>query len=453
MRAEVVVVGGGISGLVCAFALQRAGKQVVLLEASERPGGLIQSERREGFLFERGPQSFMGTAALRELCRELGIESELIQLDPRAPRYILVNGALMAAPLNPPALLFSPLLSWKTKWSILREPFGQTTPLSEDESIADFVRRKFSAELLDRLAGPFVSGIYAGDPERLSVRSAFPQLYEAEKAKGSILRGVIAAAKAKPGKREGPTLLSFRGGNETLVQGLAERLGPALRCSAEVERIESARPSGFSLTLRKRQGEEQIETNEIVMAAPPDQAGRLLADVKPEFERVLNEIEFAPVAVVSLGYARRDVAHNLNGFGFLVPRSAGLHVLGTVWNSSLFPGRAPDGHVLLTSFLGGATDREAAALNSAALTELTHGEIAPLLGIRSQPALANVHCYRKALPQYNLGHGNRLAKLEACRAACRGLWFAGNYLRGPSIGACVDQALEVAAYVQGSSER
>jgi oxygen-dependent protoporphyrinogen oxidase len=446
-----VVVGGGISGLVCAYALRQAGVDVLLVEASLRPGGSIRSAQRDGYLLELGPQSFSGTPQIRALCRELGIEDQLLEAPARAPRYVLVDGALQQAPLSPPAFFVSSLFNGATKWSILRDVFGRSTPPAADESVAAFVRRKFSAELLDRLVGPFVSGIYAGDPERLSVRSAFPMLYEAEKAAGSIVRGMLRLAKAKKGPREKATLQTFREGNDTLVRTLAAKLGDALRPGATVTAIRhnsSANAPSFELTLQRNGQAETVEAKRVVLATPTDGAARLLRDLAPEFDALLSPVEYAPVAVVSLGYRKADVGHSLEGFGFLVPRSSGLRVLGTVWNSSLFPGRAPKEHALLTSFVGGATDPQAATLSAAELADLVHREIAAFLSIHKEPVFSNVEIYRRALPQYNLGHGERLAAVEKICLQIPGLWLTGNYLRGPAIGACVEQAQEVAKQVE-----
>src|SRR6202030_322714 len=274
--APAIVVGAGISGLVCAYALNKAGIHAHVLEASPRAGGAIGSERRDEFLLELGPQSFSGTAALRDLSADLEIADQLLQAPANAPRYILIKGALRAVPLNPAAMLTSSLVSVRTKWKIARDAFGTTSSPEEDESVAAFVRRKFGEQLLDRLVAPFVSGIYAGDPERLSLRAAFPQLYEAEKSAGSVIRGMMRAAKSRKGPRERPTLLSFRNGNETIVQALATKIGSRLRLGAEVVGIGVHREAGavrFHVRIREARSEEMIVTERLVLATPADVAG------------------------------------------------------------------------------------------------------------------------------------------------------------------------------------
>jgi len=448
-HVQALVVGGGISGLVCAYALRKSGIDAQLVESSSRPGGVINSLSRDGFFLELGPQSFSGTAALRQLSEELGISGELLQAPPRAPRYVLIDGQLQSAPLNPPAFFLSSLIDGAAKRALLRDIFGKAAPPDADESVAAFVRRKFSPQLLDRLVGPFVSGVYAGDPERLSVRSSFPMLYEAEKAAGSIVRGMMRVAKSKKGPRERATLQTFRQGNETLVRALAKNLASALLTDTSVSEISRENEGSFSLKLENRNGGESVSTRCLILATPTDVAANLLSDLDSSFNAALASVEYAAVAVVSLGYRTQDVRHSLNGFGFLVPRSSGIRVLGCVWNSSLFPGRAPEGHALLTSFVGGATDPAAARLTPEELAALVHRELSPVLSIKSEPVFSNVTIWPRALPQYNLGHADRLTTIEKSRARFPGLWLTGNYLQGPAIGACIDRALTVAKEVRG----
>lgn len=452
-HVQALVAGGGISGLVCAYALRKAGIDAHLFEASPRPGGVIQSVTRDGFLIELGPQSFSATAQLRVLIQELGISDQIVQAPTRAPRYVLVEGTLRPVPLSPPAFFTSSLISASTKWGLVRDLLGKSCPPVTDESVAAFVRRKFSPQLLDRLVGPFVSGVYAGDPERLSFRSAFPSLHEAESSAGSIIRGMLRAAKSRTGPRERPTLLTFREGNETLIRALSNNLGPSLHPGVRITGICALNDGSFNMRFESNGVSDLISTKSLIITTPTNVTGNLLSQLDSSFESLLAPIEYAPVAVVSLGYRRSDIRHSLDGFGFLVPRSSGLRVLGTVWNSSLFPGRAPEGHALLTSFVGGATDPSAAALPTEELASLVHGEISTVLSIAADPVFASITIWPRALPQYNLGHGDRLGAIAKLLQKYPGIWLAGNYLRGPAIGSCVEQALSVAEEVREALEK
>lgn len=445
---SVIVVGAGISGLACAYALKKRGVDVAVLEASDATGGLIRSVEENGCLFETGPQSFSTSLQLNALTDELGLTTELVSAPAKAPRYILVNGQLRLVPLSPAAFLGSSLLKWSTKLSILRDPFGKSFPPQEDESVAAFVRRKFKPELLELLVGPFVSGIYAGDPEKISFRAAFPTLYEAEKTAGSLVRGMKAVAKKRTGPRVKPTLASFRRGNQTLVTTLAEKLGDALRTGVRVEQVSRSSDNQFSIATSSG----QFQCEHLVVATPTAVAVTLLRNLAPSASAALAQIEYAPVAVVSLAYRRADVAHSLDGFGFLVPRSAGKKILGAVWTSSLFPNRAPNGHVQVTSFLGGATDPEAASLADSSLVETAHRELSPIIGLKAQPVASRVTAYERAIPQYNLGHTARLATIAADLAKISGLHLAGNYLKGPAIGTCVEHAQQVAECIQADGK-
>ncbi len=448
---SALIVGAGISGLTCAYYLRKSGIDAQLIESSTRPGGVIRSERRDGYLLELGPQSFSGTPQLLDLCRELSIEKELLEAPPRAPRFLILKGQLKQAPLSPPSFFASSLFSLRTKTSILRDIFGRTYPPNADESVAAFIHRKFSPELLDKLVAPFVSGIYAGDPEKLSLRAAFPQLHEAERTAGSIIRGMIRAAKSKSGPKQRPTLQSFREGNETLIHALATNLNSALRTETSVTEIRPSYANSaaqYEVTLTANGSTEKITADNLVLATPTQAAAPLLRSLHAQSTSLLASIQYAPIAVVSLGYKKQDVGHSLDGFGFLIPRSEGLRTLGSVWNSSLFPGRAPEGHALFTSFIGGATDPQAVTLPPDELSSLVHKEIAPLLQIRQAPSFSSVALYPRALPQYNLGHSERLALLHKLRRDLPGIWLAGNYFRGPSIGACVEQARSVAEEIR-----
>jgi oxygen-dependent protoporphyrinogen oxidase len=463
-HVSVLVVGGGISGLVCGYALRRSGIDALVVEAGEQPGGMIRTERQQGYLVELGPQSFSGTEAIRELCSEVGIADQLLEAPARAPRYLLVNGQLRQMPLSPPAFFASSLFSAKTKWSLLRDVFGRSKPAEPDETLGAFTRRKFTPELLEKLLGPFVSGIYAGDPEKLSVRAAFPQVYEAEWATGSVVRGMIRAGKRKAKAANGsaqprrrPTLQTFREGNGTLIQALAARLGTALQtgtCATEIRRevAGDGEPPGCLVTVRTGNSTEQIRAENLVLATATDVAAQLIREISGEVSAILKHVVYAPIAVVSLGYAQSAVGRVLDGFGFLIPRPAGLRILGTVWNSSLFAGRAPAGHVLLTSFVGGATDPAAVSLAESELSQRVHRELTPVLQLRDAPTFAQVTKYERALPQYNLGHAQLMAKAQASLALTPGVFLAGNYLRGPAFGACVEQALAVAKQVKARME-
>jgi protoporphyrinogen/coproporphyrinogen III oxidase len=459
-QVQALVIGAGISGLAAAYALQKSGIETLIIEAATRPGGVIQTAKREGFLLEYGPQSFSGNAAISTICKDLGIESELLRADPKAPRYILIDGKLRAVPMGA-GLLASSFMAGGTRSALLRDVLGKSTPPADDESLANFVRRKFSSTLLDRLIGPFVSGIYAGDPEKLSARAAFPILHEAEALSGSVLRGVLRLRKTRKTQLAGaptekPTLQTFREGNETLILAIAAWLDERLRMNVEAVAIEpldcghEAKAPRFRVAVRSATTNQSIEAERLILAVPADVAARLLSSLDPSFSSPLEQIEYAGVAVVSLGYPLPDIGGSLNGFGFLVPRSSGLRILGTVWNSSLFPGRAPEGDALLTSFVGGATDHAAIQRSSAQLVELVHKDLAPILSIDKEPIFSNVKVWSHAIPQYNLGHTAHLAAIEKLRSRFPGLHLATNYLLGPSVGSCVEQAFKLANEIRVS---
>jgi len=455
---KIMIIGGGISGLACAWRLRQIGLPVLLLERGRRFGGVIDTVEDAGFRFDIGPQSFTSTPVLSELIDELGLSGELLPADPRAPRYILHGGRLVPAPLSPPRLLLTPLLSARTKLRILSEPFRHTYPPDVDESIAAFVRRKFGADLLENLVAPFVSGIWAGDPEKLSLAAAFPAVRRLEEHYGSVIRGALKQRRQNSrgtsgkGSGERPSLCNFRGGLSALVAALTAKLGDSARTDAEIMAIRRSAAAGsriFEVDYRAGGTTESASVVALIVATPADETARLLHGIDPGFGKLLGRIQYASVAQVSAGYRLdqiklRNTENGLKGFGFLVPRSEGLRLLGTVWNSSLFPGRAPEGAASFTSFLGGMTDAEIVSCNPGEIAAVAHSELSAVLGIGGAPVAQRVSRWQRALPQYNIGHQEITAALRDLCAASPGIFLAGNYLAGPSFGACVDRASEVA---------
>ncbi|HEV7967301.1 MAG TPA: protoporphyrinogen oxidase [Candidatus Acidoferrales bacterium] len=445
----VLVIGGGISGLACAYHLQQAGIPLRLLEAESRPGGVIATKVTDGFRFELGPQSFLSTEPLSQLIDALGLKDQLLRANPRAPRYILVGGQLVPAPLAPPSLLTTPLFSAGTKWRLVTEILRRTRPPAGDESIAAFVRRKFGDELLNRFVAPFVSGVYAGDPERLSLRAAFPKVHAFEAQYGSVLRGAMKSRPAKGAPRSG--LCSFRDGMEALPRTLAARLGNSLLLETSVAGLRHRKANGkpwFDVEIARHNHRETLTASAVVIATPTNIASQILLGLSDQFASLFSRIDYAPVAVVSACYRREQMQQPPEGFGFLVPRDEGLRVLGTVFNSALFAGRAPEGMICVTSFAGGATDPKLCELSDEQITETICAEVARVVGVTGRPVTTNLYRYARALPQYNLGHTNIIKSLEALTAATPGLFLAGNYLSGPAIGACVEQAGRTAEAVR-----
>ncbi len=450
------MIGAGISGLACAYRLQRLGVDVTVFESNSAAGGMIESVEQNSVLFEAGPQSFQGTPALLDLIRELGLEPQLQKADPRAPRYVLLHGHLRKVPMSPQALLTSSLLNPVSRWKIASEPFKKSQPPTEEESVAAFVRRKFGHEILEYLVAPFVSGVYAGDPEKLSLKAAFPTLDEWERQYGSVLRGAMKSRPAKEQRAGGPPLCSFTHGVATLPRAMAAKLGDAMQYESRAVSVDStiARQQGNASPVPSceirvvRDGREQsASASAVVIATPAYAAARLLETSSPQLAQTLSGIAYAPVAVVACTYYHQQVGDPLEGFGFLVPRGEKVRTLGTVWNSSLFPGRAHEGSVTITSFIGGATDPEIMDLHEEKVAAIVTEENARILGITGPPVEVAVWKYPRALPQYNLGHGHIVETIRDAERASPGLFFAGNYLEGPAVGKCVENGFQTAEAV------
>ncbi len=434
---DLLVVGGGISGLATAWFARQAGWTVQVLEAAPHTGGKIRSFHEDGYLVEGGPNSLLANdPSFDTLVAGLGLREALIEANAAARRrYVLKGGRLQALPTGPLAFLRTPLFSPRGKLRLLAEPFiGRAT---HEESLAEFVTRRLGHEFLDWAIDPFVSGVYAGDPQRLSVRAATPKVYALEAEHGSLLRGALARMRERRRSLQtGPSgrMVSFREGMQTLPDAIVVALGDALATDAPVEALRRDAARGL-WTASGPTG--QWSARQVVLAVPAAAAARLLdGSAAP----ALQAIPYPAVASVALGFRRDQVAHALDGFGFLIPGRLGLRTLGALFSSTLFPGRAPAGHVLITAFAGGRRHPELAELPDDALLDAVLGDLHGPLGLRGEPVYTHLTRWAQAIPQYELGHGQRLQQVQAEVARLPGLHLRANWLDGISVGDCVRNA-------------
>ncbi len=435
---DVLVVGGGISGLTTAFYLSRGGGlRVALLEASPRLGGALETWNEGPWRFELGPNTVLENhESVGRLIREAGLDGEkIVSLPSARRRYLWKRGRLHALPSGPLGFVRTPLFPASAKLRLLREPWiprPAGNPDENEESIAAFVRRRLGQDLLDYAVGPFVSGIYAGDPERLSTRYAVPRIAALEREHGSLFRGALAGRKGSS-----PAMISLRDGLERLPQELGRQIDA--RTGVTCQRIVPIE-GGF----RAVTSAGDVEAKRVVLAVPADVAARLLEDATGGRSRGFSEINYAAVAMVSTGWRRADVAHPLDGFGFLVPRKEGLRLLGVLFPSSIFPLRAPDDHVALTAIVGGRTDPEAAAWEDERLLSEVLGELRTTLGVRGEPVAQVIRRWPRAIPQYEMGHGRFLELARTIESSLPGLRIGGNFLRGVSVPDCIRNATAMA---------
>lgn len=431
--ARIGVIGAGIAGLTAAYRLSQDAHSVLLFEADERPGGVIGSIRRDGFLVETGPNSLRSTPFLHTLVQELNLEEERVWADDRASRrYVVRDGRPVPIPTSVPSFLTTDLLSPRAKLRLMGEPFvpaRSNAPINE--SLADFTRRRLGAEVLDYAVAPFVGGVYAGDPEQLSARHTFDQLVEWEEDYGSLFWGALRDG--SDSSDDVPSgLFSFRTGLETLPRALADRLDVPIRYEAPVTGLHK-HTEGWQI--QTDPSPPDVHEVDGVVCTMPLHRLRGLDFETPVDCTPLDQVEYPPVRVVALGYERGQVDHPLDGFGMLVPPvETDFDVLGTLFSSSLFPGRAPEGHVLLTTFVGGARAPDLARRDDPVIRSVVERDLNRLLGVNGDPGFSRHIHWTRAIPQYTQGYGAVKKTLDALETDHPGLVFAGNYRQGVSVG-------------------
>lgn len=442
MDAELIVVGAGLSGLVAAYRAARSGLRVHVVEAGPRPGGVIGSGRRQGGLYERGPNSGLDTTPLiNAMLSDLGIADQRVDGSRESSRrYVVRNGQLVPLPMSPGAFIATPLFSGRAKLRLFAEPFVRRAPAELEESIAGFVRRRLGQEFLDYAIEPFVAGIYAGNPEQLSVPAAFPRLHALEQRYGSLIRGAILGARERRRSAEksknASSSFSFRDGMQTLTDALARAVGD-VACGVEVASVARTPDGGFEVRGQRGSERYRCTARAVVVATPAYGAAPLVEAVAPAAAAALRSIPYPPVTVLVSAYRREDVAHPLDGFGFLAPARERPRVLGTLFSSTMFEHRAPAGTVVLTSFVGGRRNPELAGADRADLEASVQSELERLIGVRAAPVWTEETRWTRAIPQYTMGHLSRLAAVEQAERDIPGLFFCANYRGGVSIGDCV----------------
>ena len=447
---HVAIVGAGITGLTAALRLHQQGCRVTVFERGSQPGGAIRSTAEDGWLYEAGPNSLQYGPEVKQLVADLGLETDVVPAAPLAKRRFIVRGGrFVAVPSSPPAFIRSPLFGARTKLSLLTELFTRPRIRTTDISLAELVRTHFTQELVDYAVNPLIAGIYAGDPEKLSVRHAFPSLWSAERSHGSLIRGMMAGAKARKAKGQSgvPPIISFRRGLQTLPDALAARLpAGSVLTGAAVETLLPGKP--HRLVWQQNGQTHSGEFDTVVLAAPAGALAQLTVGSLGERPlATLENIPHPPVSSLFLGYRRDQVSHPLDGFGGLVPAVEHRNVLGILFSSTLFPGRAPEGHVALTVFVGGMRQPDNARLAPAALLARIDRDLQDLVGAKGPPVFLRHTHWPRAIPQYVPGFERWLDQMTALENRHPGLFIGGNTRDGISVPDCIKSGNRLAGRV------
>ena len=447
---KTIIVGAGISGLATAHALleRQPDLDLRVIESADRPGGKIWSEKTsEGYLCEWGVNAFLDSKPRTiELAKSLNL-SPVTSYDASRHRFVYSDKQLRELPGTPPAFLKSNLVSWPGKFRIAMETLVPRASKTE-ETLKEFAVRRLGREAYEKLIDPMASGVFAGDPEKMSVNSCFPRIKEIEGEYRSLILGLIKLQiKAKKaGKKDTPQagpagkLTSFYNGMSELSDAIAANLGDRLRLSTSIESISH---DGDHYTLHLSNGTKE-EAERVILAAPAYAQASILKDLAPDIAQLLDELYYPPLAVCCFGYPRDKIKHDLNGFGFLVPSRERRKILGNLWDVSIFPNRAPEGHVLLRTMIGGARAADYAVEDQEKLADMVQGELSDIMGIDTTPEFVKSYRHEKSIPQYSVGHAKRLDAIDQQLQKYPNLILTGNAYKGVALNDCVSNAYKIA---------
>lgn len=448
-KKRIVIIGAGISGLTSAYLLHKKNFEVIVLEKNESVGGSIETVFENGYLFDRGPNSALETTpVIGYLVDELNLKDELIYANKKGnKRYILKNNKLCPLPMSPQGFIKTKLFSTKAKLRLFAEPFIGRSDDGYYQSVAEFVTRRLGKEFLDYAINPFVAGVYAGKPEELSVKSAFPKLYALEEKYGGLIIGTIRSIRERKKRAEvakqSAKMISFKEGMETLPLALSDALGQNVVTSAQVVSIDK-NESGFIITYRLKGSFKTVECDAVLSTVPAYAAADLFLKYDSGIKDHLDAIYYPPVLVYYLVYKRENIGQVLDGFGFLIPSKEKKSFLGAIWSSVIFPGRSDDDKAVFTLFIGGSRNPEFVDEQREVLLERVRKEFEELMKINGNPVYSSERYWDKAIPQYKLGYIEHENYFDTFEKKNPGLFLSGNYRGGISVGDCIKNAELVA---------
>ncbi len=468
---KVIIIGGGISGLASAYWLHKNGLDVTVLEKETRAGGSIRTVKDNGYLIECGPNSTLDLyQEADDLCESIGLSCEKIYGDEGAKnRYVVRDGKLRPLPMGPLQFLSTDLWTIQGKLRLMCEPFIRKFDDSREETIAEFVIRRTGQEFLDYAIDPFVTGVFAGDPYQLSFQSCFPKMYALEQDHGGLLKGALFGKKKKGEPKRKMRLFSFRDGLETLPSAIRKLLGDRFVGGCNVLSVKKT-DGGFEVIAEPPLLASGTELNSVpkipspsgggigigwvftadtvVVATPAWATAKLLQPMSDIISAHLMQIKHVPIVIIFTGLDKTHIKHNLDGFGFLVPRKEarerGYNILGSIWSSAIFPGRAPEGKAAFTTMLGGARNSDILKYSDRELLEMAMRDLRFILGIDEKPDFVQIIRHTKAIPQYTVGHQSHIEAVQENLKGIPGLYLAGNYINGVSVGHCIAEATKLA---------